>query len=144
MEEPSTEAAITEFKEIQSDFLDTLDRVDKHLKRQIWALEEAGIITLRPSDPAGGEEETAPGGVSMTASMDSGRPDFLKKVVARLEPDGVGRYGQLDVGQLNMASSTVERDMEGELWGRTREQLAAAGARKEGEGSGHGADRMQE
>jgi hypothetical protein len=37
----------------------------------------------------------------------------------------MGRYGGLDVGQLNMASSTVERDMEGELWRKAREELGA-------------------
>ena len=144
MEEPSTEAAVAEFKEIQSDFLDTLDRVDKHLKRQIWALEEAGIITLRGVG-GGGEGAQADGGPASGGGQDGGAKDgpvggaagassssLSKAVVARLDPDGMGRIGAFDVGHLNMASSAVERDMEGELWARTRGVLLEEEKEKEG------------
>ena len=57
-----------------------------------------------------------------------------------MEPDGMGRYGSLDVGKLNMASSTVERDMERELWMGAREELT----RVVGEGVGGEGDKMEE
>ncbi|KAK5663137.1 hypothetical protein OQA88_6554 [Cercophora sp. LCS_1] len=125
----SGEASLANFKAIQSDFLNTLDRIDKHLKRHIYALEEAGIITLRnageaaPGTEAGGA--TAGTGAAGAAGAE-GNTGRAKEIVARLEPDGIGRYGSLDVGQLNMASSTVERDMERELWATTTARLTGA------------------
>ncbi|KAK0719869.1 mediator complex, subunit Med11 [Lasiosphaeris hirsuta] len=126
--------AITNFKDIQNEFINTLDRIDKQLKRQIYALEEAGIITLRASDQQSGAE-----GGGATGGGDGGGGGRAKEIMARLDPDGVGRYGALDVGQLNMASSTVERDMEGELWAKARGQLSNVAAER-----ASGADRMQE
>ncbi|KAL2025184.1 hypothetical protein VTK56DRAFT_186 [Thermocarpiscus australiensis] len=150
---------LTRFRAAQTAFFHTVDRIDKNLTRQILALEEAGIITLR--DGGGGASSgtagdagagdlhhgeaaaaaavgvgsgAAGGGGSSSAAARTGRVP-----TARVEPDGVGRYGTLDVGRLNVASSTIERDMEGELWRRAREHLAKV----MGEGGG-GGDRMEE
>lgn len=73
-------------------FLTTLHSVDVRLKRQIWGLEEAGIISLKESRPSG----------------------------VSLEPNGVGNIGSLDVGWLNSRSNKVDRDMEAELWATMR------------------------
>ena len=43
----------------------------------------------------------------------------------------MGKIGSFDVGHLNMASSAVERDMEGELWAKTREVLVEEEKEKE-------------
>jgi hypothetical protein len=115
---------VATFKTAQSDFFQTIDRVDKHLTRQILALEEAGIITLRSTGAGAGAEGEA--GSSQQQQLQQGGAGEAARVRAaptRLEPDGMGRYGSLDVGKLNMASSTVERDMERELWRRAREEL---------------------
>ncbi|AEO56737.1 hypothetical protein MYCTH_2301973 [Thermothelomyces thermophilus ATCC 42464] len=153
---------VSAFNAAQTAFFNTLDRVDKHLTRQILALEEAGIITLKNTaagsgtaagtaaaegTPQGGEG--AAGGPSGTQqqqpqqqSPEGGAGDAAKARVAgprRLEPDGMGRYGNLDVGKLNMASSTVERDMERELWRRAREELAKV----VGDAGGGGGDPME-
>ncbi|KAK4189092.1 mediator complex, subunit Med11 [Podospora australis] len=114
---------VASFQLAQTNFLNTIDRVAKHLDRQIYALEEAGIISLRDKNAQAAAAAAADsqqqiqgaGGDSQSGSQvdqDSGR----KKIEASLEPDGLGRYGKLTVGQLNLASSTVERDMELELW----------------------------
>ncbi|KAK0635735.1 mediator complex protein-domain-containing protein [Bombardia bombarda] len=125
-----TANAASAFSSIQDEFINTLDRIDKQLKRQIYALEEAGIITLRAaSDALPTENDVGPGGRA-------------KVVAALLDPDGVGRYGAFDVGRLNMASSTVERDMEAEQWRRAREHLARVVENRSG--GGDGGDRMQE
>lgn len=120
---PSTEAALANFKSCQTAFLETLDRVDKNLKRQIYALEEAGIITLpRTGDGQAGADGATAGTGAGTAGgagapgVGGGAGGQAKEAAARLEPDGMGRYGSLDVGQLNMASNSVERDLETELW----------------------------
>jgi hypothetical protein len=139
---PDSEAAdpVAAFKTAQSDFFQTIDRVDKHLTRQILALEEAGIITLR-STGAGAEGE--PGSSQQQQQQQpggAGEAARARAAPARLEPDGMGRYGSLDVGKLNMASSTVERDMERELWRRAREELA----RMVHESGGGEGDKMEE
>lgn len=148
-EQSQDEDATARFTQVQSTFLSTLDRVDKQLRRQIYAMEEAGIINLRSSssnpntnaegDNAGnisGEPNASnkPGGyAAASAPKNPGeltRPakiethngaKWVRPVAARLDPDGVGRYGNLDVGRMNMAIDTVERDMERELWQRAKE-----------------------
>lgn len=85
----------TAFKHHMNDFLRTLRSVNVRMKRQIWGLEEAGII--RSSD--------APPGTTFTD--ENGKT---------LEPDGNGKVGGMDVGWLNSRSNKVERDMESELW----------------------------
>ncbi|KAK4240150.1 hypothetical protein C8A03DRAFT_13497 [Achaetomium macrosporum] len=128
---------VSAFRTAQASFFNTIDRIDKHLTRQILALEEAGIITLRNTGAEQQQQghqqgDLGPGGGSFVGPGQQGQHlpphqggDAKARAAAppRLEPDGMGRYGGLDVGQLNMASSTVERDMEGELWRKAREEL---------------------
>lgn len=89
-------------------FLDALHSVDVRMKRQIMALEEAGIISLAaplPKDPKTG----LPVGTSM-------------------KPNGMGAVGNLDVGWLNSRGNRVEKDMEAEIWGKAREILEKGNA----------------
>ncbi|KAK3297219.1 mediator complex, subunit Med11 [Chaetomium fimeti] len=157
-EEEAAAAAdpITAFNTAQSSFFNTVDRIDKHLTRQILALEEAGIITLRNSGAAAENQPGAEAGSGQQPQQqqqqqqqqagggESGGSGGRARAAgpARLEPDGMGRYGSLDVGKLNMASSTVERDMERELWRRAREELGKVVG--EGLEEGGDGDRMQE
>ncbi|KAK3493966.1 mediator complex protein-domain-containing protein [Neurospora crassa] len=185
-QEQDQEDATTRFTQIQSTFLSTLDRVDKQLRRQIYAMEEAGIINLRSSssnsnpnnpddDGTGGPGEPSasnkpggyaaasapknPGELTRPAKIETHRgAKWVRPVVARLDPDGVGRYGNLDVGRMNMAIDTVERDMERELWLKARKHaervvkekgVPAAGVGPLGAGGvikkeEEGADRMDE
>jgi len=144
---------VTVFKTAQNNFFRTIDRIDKHLTRQIYALEEAGIITLKSGTGSGtgaagaGATEEQPQQLPQP-QMIPGQPQaagittdtsIAPAPKARLEPDGMGRYGKLDVGRLNMASSTVERDMEGELWHKAREHLGRMASQASG-----GEDRMEE
>ncbi|KAL2256605.1 hypothetical protein VTK26DRAFT_1419 [Humicola hyalothermophila] len=152
---------LTTFKTAQTHFFRTVDRIDKHLTRQIFALEEAGIITLRPggantANPAtaGAEQAPPPQQQQQQQQQQTEAGEAGPKTKAgggRIEPDGLGRYGLLDVGQLNVASSAVERDMEGEMWRRAREHLERVmrdiGRREGGEGEGEGGgggERMEE
>lgn len=98
-----------------SAFLSTLHSVDVRLKRQIWGLEEAGVITLKSA------REGPDGGGSAAGSGAGGGGGSTVKT--NLEPDGVGKVGGLDVGWLNASSSKVERDMEAELWTGMRKHL---------------------
>jgi len=83
-----------------------------------------------PGAGLGGPAGAGPGGVAGNRS---------KGPTARLEPNGMGQLGNLDVGLVNMASSTVERDMERELWNKAGEHLKEVAAERNRRG-----DRMQE
>ncbi|KAK4114867.1 hypothetical protein N656DRAFT_843563 [Canariomyces notabilis] len=123
---PPSSSPLTSFRAAQAAFFQTVDRIDKQLTRQIFALEEAGIITLRGNTTNIGDQQQTQQqqGQGQQQQQQSGEAaDGAAAVAARLEPNGIGRYGKLDVGQLNMASSTVERDFEAELWRRAREHL---------------------
>ncbi|KAJ8121088.1 hypothetical protein O1611_g10193 [Lasiodiplodia mahajangana] len=93
---------IEQFKESMDDFMRTLRHVNVGIKRQIWGLEEAGIISLSKKELATREE-----GGEVQASHARNR---------LLEPDGNGKIGGLDVGWLNSRSNQVEKDMEADLW----------------------------
>ncbi|KAL6407921.1 Mediator complex, subunit Med11 [Ilyonectria robusta] len=93
------------FRSSTDSFLTTLHAIDVRMKRQIMALEEAGIVNLSSSQ----------------------RQDHSGPVKASLKPNGVGAVGNLDVGWLNSRGTRVERDMEGELWGKAKVLLEKEG-----------------
>ncbi|GAW17245.1 hypothetical protein ANO14919_067000 [Xylariales sp. No.14919] len=91
-----------QFKDSMDEFMRTLRTVNVGIKRQIWGLEEAGIISLGKKELNTREE----GGEVLASSARNGT----------LEPDGNGKIGGLDVGWLNSRSNQVEKDMEADLW----------------------------
>lgn len=114
--EPSAESSTKEtldapsqkeaFRSATDSFLTALHSIDVCMKRQVLALEEAGIVNLSNGARQG------PSNVVAKAS---------------LKPNGVGTVGNLDVGWLNSRSSRVERDMEAELWQEARDFLERRG-----------------
>jgi hypothetical protein len=89
------------FKSATDSFLTTLHSIDVRMKRQIMALEEAGIVNLA------NEPRQGPNGGTK----------------ASLKPNGLGTVGGLDVGWLNSRSTRVEREMEGEMWQEAKDFL---------------------
>jgi hypothetical protein len=106
------EVQVVAFKTAVYAFLGTLDSIDKRLKRQMYGLEEAGILSLAKETVIHGLTEPKPS----------------------LYPDGNGKIGGLDVGRLNAGGATVERDMERELWERASVHLDAVAKRQSEEG----------
>jgi hypothetical protein len=93
------------FRTSTDSFLTTLHTVDVKIKRQVMALEEAGIVNLtnpQRQDPNGPAKPS-------------------------LKPSGAGAIGNLDVGWLNSRGTRVERDMEAELWGKAKDLLEKEG-----------------
>ncbi|KEY63823.1 hypothetical protein S7711_09735 [Stachybotrys chartarum IBT 7711] len=87
-----------DFRSATDSFLTTLHSIDVRMKRQILALEEAGIVDLNGNpraEPKGGADVS-------------------------LKPSGTGAIGNLDVGWLNSRGTKVEREMEAELWEKAR------------------------
>ncbi|KAI1090770.1 mediator complex, subunit Med11 [Rostrohypoxylon terebratum] len=97
------------FRDSMNDFLRTLRTVNVGMKRQIWGLEEEGIISL--------DKE------SQNVGSDGGEVLVTSNRNAPLKPDGDGKIGGLDVGWLNTRSNKVERDMEADLWKEADEFL---------------------
>ncbi|KAL8365218.1 hypothetical protein RB595_004155 [Gaeumannomyces hyphopodioides] len=111
------------FEAASNDFFATLLSIHVRLKRQIWGLEEAGIITLKDSGAKGTSGSAAAAAAAASAKGGTVAPTNL--AVPALEPNGVGAIGNLDVGWLNSRSSKVDRDMEAELWAHARGHLEA-------------------
>lgn len=111
------------FEAASNDFFATLLSIHVRLKRQIWGLEEAGIITLKDGGAKGSSSSAAAAAVAASAKGGTVAPTNL--AVPALEPSGVGAIGNLDVGWLNSRSRKVDRDMEAELWAHARGHLEA-------------------
>ncbi|KAI0160039.1 mediator complex, subunit Med11 [Hypoxylon sp. FL1284] len=97
------------FQNSMNDFLRTLRTVNVNMKRQIWGLEEADIVTLDTNETSGADPE-------------SSKPSAGQRK-APLQPDGDGKIGGLDVGWLNSRSDKVEKDMEADLWNEAEAYL---------------------
>ncbi|KAL1850749.1 hypothetical protein VTK73DRAFT_9595 [Phialemonium thermophilum] len=120
------EARLASFNASMNAFMKTLHAVDVRLKRHIWGLEEAGIITLKSAERR--ELAGEGGGPGGTAAADTGAAAAAVDAVLgdekpSLEPNGVGNIGSLDVGWLNARSNKVDRVMENELWTAAKKHL---------------------
>ncbi|KAM0558259.1 hypothetical protein ACHAPJ_004948 [Fusarium lateritium] len=93
------------FRSTTDSFLTTLHTVDVNMKRQIFALEEAGIINLAPPQ----------------------RKESNGPILASQKPNGVGAVGNIGAGWLNSRATRVERDMEAELWNKAKDILQKEG-----------------
>ncbi|KAI3325172.1 hypothetical protein HD806DRAFT_468150 [Xylariaceae sp. AK1471] len=116
------------FKESMDEFMKTLRTVNVGIKRQIWGLEEAGIISLGKKELVSTREE---GGEVQASNARN----------TLLEPDGSGKIGGLDVGWLNSRSNRVEKDMEADLWQEAEdilERLIAHQRQDVGQGAHNG------
>ena len=113
------------FSDSMNKFLNDLHTISVLVKRELWALAEAGIITLpqksadaaEESQPASQQDITGPSAaLTSNATPEQRRP---------LGPDGRGMIGKLDVGLLNSQAGTVEEQLDRELWRKAREDLEA-------------------
>ncbi|ERF68542.1 hypothetical protein EPUS_04640 [Endocarpon pusillum Z07020] len=105
----------SQFLDSITTYFTTLSSIDVRLRRQVYALQEAGLIKE-------GDAKDAKRGGSAAA--------------AALPGNGAGAGGGLDVGWLNGGGDQVEKDMEREVWRRAREFLETLRGQKTNE---HGA-----
>ncbi|XXG99610.1 hypothetical protein Hte_005951 [Hypoxylon texense] len=114
------------FRNSMNDFLRTLRTVNVGMKRQIWGLEEADIVTLDTNE-------------TQSADAESSKTAGAANRNVPLQPDGDGKIGGLDVGWLNSRSNQVEKDMEADLWNEAeaflQRLLQAGGASETTDGS---------
>ncbi|KUI60078.1 hypothetical protein VP1G_07280 [Cytospora mali] len=110
--QPSAEEQTQAFRDAMNKFLSTLHSVDALLKRQILGLDEAGIISLPNQENKDNVKDRS-----------TKEDDNIGTPKPALEPNGLGKVGNLDVGWLNSRSNQVEREMEAELWTKARKHL---------------------
>jgi Mediator complex protein len=96
---PSLPSAKAQFLDSVTTYFTLLSSIDVRLRRQVYALQEAGLI-------AEGDAKDAKRGASAAATAAAAAG---------------GGSGQLDVSWLNSRGDQVEKDMEREVWGRARE-----------------------
>jgi len=97
-----------DFQNTSNEYLKTLQSVDVRLKRQVYGLEEAGIIPAENTKPKNKDGPELVGGMAMGGK---GKEEVSV---------GDGGMGKLDIGWLNSRSGRVGRAMEAELWEKAR------------------------
>lgn len=131
---PLTAAKAT-FSTHNTAYLHELQSIEARLRRQAYALEEAGIIL--PTAPV---LDTGP--ISNVPGPQSNVPPQKKKEVMQVTNGGLGKF---DVGWLNSRRDEVGKRKEGELWREARvlvEGFEGREAGKGGEEDGGGRDDM--
>lgn len=124
-----------QFSKSMERFLEDLHTVNVLIKRQLWALDEANIITLpKPQLGTGDESQQllSQPNSSLPLTATSSQPYSSNEMGTasttaqqRLGPDGRGMIGKLDVGMLNSQTGTVEEELDRELWQKMRDNLKA-------------------
>ena len=97
---PTDDERKSAFTQVTAQYFILLSSVDVNIRRQIYALEEAKIIT----------------------AADSASKEGSAKERAAVEESG--NLGGLDVGWLNSRNDKVGKEMEAELWEKARSLLS--------------------
>ncbi|KAI9804870.1 MAG: hypothetical protein M1825_001239 [Sarcosagium campestre] len=121
----TVETQKTAFTEASSDYFHLLDAVSVHLRRQIYALEEADIIAAEaaPKDTKStiSAALAAMAGAGSTSGAAAAPQMSSERTATTAGPSG--GLGNLDVDWLNGRSYAVGREMELELWKKARSFL---------------------
>jgi len=114
-EEPITlESHKAAFTAATAKYFSLLSSVSVRLRRQIYALEEANIISAE-TPGKDSQTSTLPAAFS---SIGSSAGASSAQAAAEKSTITAGGLGSLDVGWLNSRKDVVGKDMEAELWGK--------------------------
>ncbi|KAL9096477.1 MAG: hypothetical protein Q9165_001474 [Trypethelium subeluteriae] len=144
---PSLSAHKEAFRDASASYYTLLQSVSARLRRQAWALEEAGLIS-ESADKYSEAASSLASGIAgaggaaqalgmqddgkQTARVSAGIVGQPAQDVGREAPVTNGGLGNLDVGWLNSRGEGVERGKEGELMEEARSLLEKVVARMEG------------
>lgn len=98
------------FKDSTSQYFSLLSSIDVRLRRQVYALEEAGILEAESS----------------TATIVSFKNDTVTTTGAGSTGTAAGTFNPLEISWLNSRKDTVGKDKEAESWAAAREFLNRA------------------
>lgn len=121
MKHLTPEQARQAFEQHTNAYMSHIQAVSARLKRQIYALEEAGIIPATAKD----EETPMPqtNAARRTAPTVSGLMTTAPPKDDALAPITNGGLGRFDVGWLNSRRDDVGKQKEAELWAEARSHL---------------------
>lgn len=131
------------FTNAASQYFSLLSSIDVHLRRQVYALEEAGVVS---ADAPQKETQSTLNVPAMPAA-------FAGPMAATTSSEGVKEkssisgsgLGKLDVGWLNSRNDKVGKEMEAELWAEARELVQIyVEEQKHGTGEGSANVKMEE
>ena len=107
------------FTDATSEYFSCLSSIDVGLRRQIYALEEAKIISAEKAV----KESQSKLGVPTAFSSANGSASSASGLQPNKERSGLegGRLGSLDVGWLNSRNDRVGKEMEAELWSKAED-----------------------
>ncbi|CRG86450.1 hypothetical protein PISL3812_03456 [Talaromyces islandicus] len=109
----SVEERKAAFKTATSQYFALLSSIDVRLRRQVYALEEAGILDSEAAGTVSGSfrgDTAGGGGAGSNAAVAAGAGGA-----------GVGQFNPLEISWLNSRKDTVGKDKEAESWAAARE-----------------------
>lgn len=99
-----------------NEYFTIVQSIAARLRRQAYALEEAGIIAVDSAAPESQTSQASTSSASKLASdFSQGRPDVSMPITN-------GGLGNLDIGWLNSRRDDVGRHKEAELWAEARKR----------------------
>ena len=109
------------FTDATSEYFSCLSSIDVGLRRQVYALEEANIISAEKA----AKESPSKLGVPTTFPSASGYASSTSGLQSNKERSGLGAgsLGLLDVGWLNSRNDRVGKEMEAELWSKAEDLI---------------------
>ena len=107
------------FTTAASQYFSLLSAIDVRLRRQVYALEEAGIVSAEVASKEPQSTLSVPG---MPAASGGSSTATTSSQGTKEKSSGSGSgLGNLDVGWLNSRNDKVGKEMEAELWAEARE-----------------------
>ena len=100
-----------------SQYFSLLSSIDVRLRRQIYALEEAEIISTEAPAKDSQSSTSVSAAFAALGGGQSSTP-ALQPASEKSTTSTAGGLGSLDVGWLNSRNDNVGKDMEAELWAR--------------------------
>ncbi len=107
------------FTSAASQYFSLLSSIDVRLRRQIYALEEADIVSTEV--PAKESQTSSALPAAFTALGGGATVAPLSQIPSEKSNTVASGTGNLDVGWLNSRNDAVGKEMEAELWARARD-----------------------
>lgn len=120
---PSLETSQENFEKHTLAYYNQIQSVSARLRRQVYALEEAGIIAAEPevqNTPAPIPSQQPPLGRPLPPGAAAAAAAAAQKAAESVMPITNGGLGTLDVGWLNSRRDVVGKMKEAELWHEAR------------------------
>lgn len=114
------------FTTATAQYFSLLSSIDIRLRRQIYALEEAEIISTEAPAKESHLNQSVSAAFAAFGGGLSGTPS-LQTATEKNSTSTAGGLGNLDVGWLNSRNDNVGKDLEAELWAKAQDVVSSLG-----------------